>query len=128
MTGYSYFNKDVAYVSFKKHDCPCCHHLLKTVKVSRVVNSRSPEAKDFNFRMGRSYMVGDVKFVWKEFECPECKKHFTVEELKRLEGIEESVEEKPAAQKQNAKGLALFLVIGIALLLIFALLRGGFHT
>jgi transcription initiation factor IIE alpha subunit len=84
--GWKYFNKDVLYMR-KKHDCPKCKTQLEAVKVSRVVHSESPEAQEFDFSLGDDQLVGNVKFTWKEFECPECGLHLTVEEMKRAEGI-----------------------------------------
>ena len=78
---------DIFYM-LKPHFCPDCHCRLKKVKVSRVVNSNSPEAKNFDFGLGTgNYLVGDVEFVWKEFECPSCKKHLTVNEMKKMEAV-----------------------------------------
>lgn len=80
ITGIQYFNDNVLYM-MKKHYCPFCNTRLKKVKVSCIVNSDSPEAKDFDF----TDLCGNVKFVWKEFECEQCKKHFTVKEMKKFE-------------------------------------------
>jgi ssDNA-binding Zn-finger/Zn-ribbon topoisomerase 1 len=83
--GYKREYNDVLY--FKKdHFCPDCGTKLEKVPVSKVVNSRSPEAKDFDFSMGSgTYAVGDIQFTWDEFECPNCKKHLTVKEMKKFE-------------------------------------------
>lgn len=80
LNGIKYFNNDIFYM-MKKHYCPDCKALLKKVKVSRIVNSKSPEAKNFDF----SDVDGNVKFVWKEFECSECKRHITVSEMREIE-------------------------------------------
>ena len=49
--GYKREYNDVLY--FKKdHFCPDCKTKLEKVPVSKVVNSRSPEAKDFDFSIG----------------------------------------------------------------------------
>ncbi len=120
--GKKYVNKDVAYVSLKKHPCPHCGNRLKTVKVSRVVNYHSPEAKDFDFEFGSAghlmTVTGDVKFSWEEFECPDCGQHFTVEQLKELEGVDQSDGGESGQPKSNNKvGLILFFVIGALILL-----------
>ncbi len=47
----------------KKHDCPICGRLLRKVKISKVVNSNSEEAKDFDFSNGDTYLTGNIKFV-----------------------------------------------------------------
>ncbi len=84
LNGIKYFNDDVIYM-IKKHYCPDCKTLLQKVKVSRIVNSKSPEAKNFDFSNVDTWFIGNVKFVWKEFECPECKRHITVKEMKEIE-------------------------------------------
>ena len=65
----------------KKHNCPVCGRLLEKVKVSKVVNSRSEEAKDFDF----ADACGNVKFIWTEFHCAHCDQNYKIQELKRLE-------------------------------------------
>lgn len=82
--GIKYFNNDVFYL-MKKHYCPDCNNLLKKVKVSRVVNSRSLESKNYDFSGIDGYLYGNVKFIWKELECPNCNRHITTGEMKRIE-------------------------------------------
>lgn len=69
----------------KKHYCPKCNTLMKIIKVSKIVNSKSMEAKDFDFQSGETYMIGNVKFIWNEFRCPECGMQLTIEEMKNYE-------------------------------------------
>lgn len=66
---------------FKQHYCPKCNEKLKVVKESKIVNSKSPEAKNYDFSLGDTYLRGDVKFIFKKLECPKCKIHFTPEEI-----------------------------------------------
>lgn len=80
-----WISKDPIYVNFVKHYCPHCNGLLKKVKVSRIVNSYSPEAKDFDFSTFDSYMIGNVKFIWSELHCENCNINFTVDEMKKIE-------------------------------------------
>ena len=65
--GYKREYNDVLY--FKKdHFCPDCKTKLEKVPISKVVNSKSPEAKDFDFSMGGgTYAVGDIQFTWDGF-------------------------------------------------------------
>lgn len=85
LTGKKYVNNAVFYTLFKKHYCPECGTKLLRVKKSKIVNSNSPEAKDFDFTCGDSFMVGDVEFIWNEFKCPTCNKHISVDEMRRIE-------------------------------------------
>ena len=100
----------------KPHYCPTYHTKLQKVAVSKVVNSHSPEARDFVFSLGDSYMVGNIRFTWDEFECPVCHKHLSIKEMKEIEGI------KPKTRALSGKlGKILFWIIGI--LFLFAVLH-----
>lgn len=65
----------------KKHCCPNCNAKMKAVKVSKVLNSNSPEARNYDFSLGDTYLSGDIKFIYKMLECPNCKTRFSAEEL-----------------------------------------------
>ena len=124
MSGIKYKNRDVVYISFKKHFCPECSARLKTVKVSKIVNSNSPEAADFDFSSSNQMVFkGDVKFVWKEFECPECKRHYTVNDIRRSEGLQENDYEHPHKPERKGVGFVLFWILGIILLLAYGFLK-----
>ncbi len=79
--------KNPFYVNCKKHYCPDCHSLLFKTKVSKIVNSKSPEAKEYDFSSvgGDGYMFGDVKFIWTEFLCPKCGRQISIKEMKKIE-------------------------------------------
>ena len=47
----------------KKHYCPFCNELLEKTKTETVVNSNSPEAKNFDFSNVDGYMSGNIKFI-----------------------------------------------------------------
>lgn len=108
-SGYSRTYNDFFYLR-KEHFCPDCHTKLEKVAVSKLVNSESPEAKDFDFRMGKRYMRGDVLFTWDELECPACKKHLTVDEMKTLEGISPSKRAKDNALKKLLRYIIMLLI------------------
>jgi predicted nucleic acid-binding Zn ribbon protein len=121
--GIKYFNNDLKYVSWTKHKCLHCANVLKTVKVSRVVDYDSPEAKDFDFDFGigeHNIIVKKAKFVWKEFECPECRAHFTVDELKKIEGVYEEPSEidEKTEKRQRIINNILFFVIGVLIMFV----------
>lgn len=81
----SYFNNDIIFTVFKKHFCPKCGVKLGLIKREKIVNSKSPEAKSYNFFIAGSYYSGDMKFIWKEFQCPNCRTEYTINELRRIE-------------------------------------------
>ena len=85
IVGEKYINNAIFYTIFKKHYCPVCGTKLTRVKTSKIVNSRSPEAKNYDFTLGDSFMVGDVEFIWKEFYCPTCKKRIPIDEMRQIE-------------------------------------------
>ena len=85
MRGRKYFNNAIIYTIFKKHYCPTCGTRLTRIRTSKIVNSRSPEAKNYDFSLGDSFMIGDVEFIWKEFYCPICKRRISIEEMRRIE-------------------------------------------
>ena len=70
IVGTKYINNAIFYTLFKKHYCPNCDRKLRLVKKDKIANSRSQEAKNYDFNLGDSFWEGDVKFVWKEFRCP----------------------------------------------------------
>ena len=73
------------WVRFKKHYCPTCMNLLTTTKVSKIVNSNSEEAKDYDFSSGDTYMIGNIKFIWTEFLCTACGKTYSLQEIRENE-------------------------------------------
>ena len=132
MPGKKYINEDIAYVSFKKHYCPSCKTKLKTVKVSKIVDYNSPEAKDYDFEVGTAgddfVVTGKVEFVRKEFECPNCHAHFSVKELKKSEGIDVGSESthNDTGKRNHIWNIILFCVISTAILLIIHFVKSLF--
>ena len=60
-------------------------NLLTTTKASKIVNSNSEEAKDYDFEIADITVKGNVKFTHIAFHCPICRKHYSVRELKEGE-------------------------------------------
>lgn len=77
--------KNPFYVNLKKHYCPNCGNLLSKIKVSRIINSNSPEATKFDFYTLDNYMIGNVKFIWTEFRCSVCQINFTIDVVRQIE-------------------------------------------
>jgi hypothetical protein len=71
---------------FKKlHKCPNCAHNIIPKKIKKIVNSKSIEAKEFDFSAGDSYLVGDVEFTYYMFYCKYCNKDYKINEIKIYE-------------------------------------------
>jgi len=69
-----------------KHYCPMCHGLLQVIRKSRIVNSESEEAKDFNFSgVDGGYMIGNVKFTWDVCFCEQCNHEISTGDMYRYE-------------------------------------------
>ena len=68
----------------KKHYCPYCNELLEKTKTETVVNSKSEEAKNYDFFQpgGDGYMMGNIKFIRTVFRCNKCDKTYTIKEVK----------------------------------------------
>ncbi len=77
--------KSPFYVKWKKHSCPVCGAELTVIKASAIADSKSKAAEAFDFSSGDSYMIGKVKFIWDEFQCPSCHKAFSIDEVKKAE-------------------------------------------
>ena len=75
---------DIVGTFFKKYKCVDCKVKLKRKKVSKIINIKSEEAKNYNFHIHSNTITGDVKISWYEFECPVCQKSFTLEKLEEI--------------------------------------------
>lgn len=96
MANIVYRNDDPIYMA-KKHFCPACNIQLKKVKMSQIVDGRLQDgeknstlfsdtrvgSRGVEFRKHR--YIGETKYVWKEFECEQCGRHFTVTQMKSIE-------------------------------------------
>ena len=89
---------DIVYLN-NDHYCPDCGTKLDVVEVSKILDSNSPEAKQYNslfdgfyiqgnkigYRMNR--YIGNIEYILDEFECPCCNRHIDVKEMKQIEGV-----------------------------------------
>jgi len=73
------------YVHFKKHFCPKCKNKLELRYISKIVNSKSSEAKDYDFSVGDTFFVGDVEFRTRYFHCVKCQLDISLKEMKKHE-------------------------------------------
>jgi rRNA maturation endonuclease Nob1 len=73
------------FVKYRKHYCPICGDLLSVEQKRQIVNSKSDEAKNFDFQHVDIYLSGDVEFRWNVFRCTGCRREFTIKEIWRDE-------------------------------------------
>lgn len=65
--------------------CPKCGGKVELRYISKIVNSKSPEAKDYDFSVGDTFFVGDVEFRIRCFYCPKCMLDISFPEMKKFE-------------------------------------------
>ena len=82
---YIYNGANPFYIHFKKHFCFKCGSKLELRYVCEVINSKSPEAKNYDFSLGDTFLVGDVEFRTGYFYCTNCKKGISIQEMKKRE-------------------------------------------
>ena len=80
--GYSFKIENI-FQMFKKHYCPVCIAALSKRKVSEIINSESPEAKNHDFCVADTFVKGDMKFIHIELYCNQCNKYYTIKESKK---------------------------------------------
>jgi hypothetical protein len=97
------------FVFKRPHKCPNCTHGIIPKKVKNIVNSKSPEAKEFDFSMGDSYFAGDVEFTYYVFYCEYCNKDYKISEIKNYE------KEKKANEIMNKGGNKVLVKIRLFL-------------
>ena len=73
------------FVHCKKHFCPKCGKKLELRYVSKIVNSKSPEAKNYDFSVGDTFFVGDVEFRTRYFFCNGCQSSISFQDMKKYE-------------------------------------------
>lgn len=78
------YNGNPLYLN-KKHICPKCGNKVELRYDSKTVNSKSPEAKDYDFSLGDTFLTGDVEFRTGYFHCPKCLLSISLREMKEYE-------------------------------------------
>jgi hypothetical protein len=79
------YDANPIYVHFKKHLCPKCQKKVTLRYNSKVVNSKSPEVKNYDYSLGDTFLVGDVEFRTMCFYCKYCDFDISLKEMKMYE-------------------------------------------
>lgn len=88
-----YVCKHMIYVHVLKHNCPQCGKQLKVRYESKIVNSNSEEAKNYNFSSGGGDYIlsGDVDFRVPYFFCLTCQRRLSIDDIMHIEKQSKSV-------------------------------------
>ena len=79
------YHGNLLYTHFKKHFCPRCGTRVKLGREKKLVNSKSPEAKNYDFSLCDTFLIGDVEFRIRCFYCPSCQISISFEEMEKYE-------------------------------------------
>ena len=72
---------------YEKALLPHCNEMLEKTKTETVVNSKSEEAKNYDFSQvgGDGYMMGNIKFIRTAFRCNKCDKTYSIQTILEIE-------------------------------------------
>lgn len=73
------------FVHCKKHFCPKCGKKLELRYISKTVNSKSLDAKKYDFSVGDTFFVGNVEFRTRYFFCNTCQSSISFQNMKKYE-------------------------------------------
>ena len=73
------------HVHFRKHFCPKCGGKLELRYTGKIVNSKSPEANNYDFSSGDTFFAGDVEFRTQYFFCNDCQFSISIQNMKKHE-------------------------------------------
>ena len=74
-------NAGFFYIHLKKHCCPECGGRVQIRYISKLVNAKSPEVKQYDF----SSLTGEMELRTIYFYCPKCKQNISFEDMKSFE-------------------------------------------
>jgi hypothetical protein len=73
------------FVFKQKHKCPNCDKKIIARKIYEIINSKSIEAKKYDFSAGDGYLLGDVIFIYYVFYCEYCNRRYKIKEIRNYE-------------------------------------------
>jgi hypothetical protein len=77
--------ESLRFVFNQEHKCPNCGRKIIAKKTYDIINSKSPEAKDYDFSAGDTFFIGDVLFIYHVFYCGYCNKKYKIKEIRNYE-------------------------------------------
>ena len=85
ITRTQHIRHSVWYTLFKKHYCPSCSAKLHLIKKTKLIASNAPGANNYSGILSEVSPEENIRFIWNEFQCPNCKADFTIENMKKIE-------------------------------------------
>ena len=79
------YDAGFVFYKLKTHKCPRCNSNLKIEYKIKIINSNSVEAKNYDFQLVDTFIVGDVEFRMSYLLCPECESSYSAKEIKIIE-------------------------------------------
>jgi hypothetical protein len=105
--GYKWMYENPRFVNAADYYCPKCSTKLETKWVKRVVDSRSAEAKNFNFSLGDTKLTGEVEFEFNVFYCFSCDKEYRVKEISEIEYSKTRVQKEAKREQKKLERKAV---------------------
>ena len=97
------------YVYKKLHKCPICDNRIIPKKINRTINSKSIEARSYDFSCGDSFLVGDVEFTLFLFYCEYCNKEYEIKEIMKHERMVKEIEIRNNCHNKVIMNIRLFI-------------------
>ncbi|MCL2230656.1 MAG: hypothetical protein FWC01_06130 [Treponema sp.] len=97
------------YVFLKMHKCPICDNKIIPKKIKRTINSKSIEAKNYDFSCGDSFLAGDTEFTLYIFYCEYCSKEYEIKEIMQHEKMLKEAEIRNGTHNKIFMNIKLFI-------------------
>jgi uncharacterized protein (DUF2225 family) len=73
------------FIHLKKHKCLKCATNLEVLKVRKVIDPKSDEAKNYDLTFYDGGFVGDVEYIYDIFKCAKCGFTISISDMKKHE-------------------------------------------
>lgn len=76
-----YVYEQTPFFVWQPHRCLNCGGTYEVAYGSKVIDSQSEEAKDYDFFFGNVYVEGEVEFKLAYLHCPECGRSISLDKM-----------------------------------------------
>ena len=78
----NYSNNNVILSILRKNCCPKCGTEFSSTTVSKTVNQKAPNTKNFKFTLSDTFIVCNEVSIRREYQCSVCKRKYIINEIK----------------------------------------------